>query len=75
MKVTIGTTGIRPGTRLYTLPPMTGDEYDRPVVGEDGVAIWKATVPVDAVWYVMWCTDSRGQGLCSPRTLLIDPDY
>jgi len=75
MTVRISTTGIRPGTRLYTLPPKTGDEYDRPVVGDDGMAIWKATVPLDKLWYVMWCTDSRAEGLCSPRTLLIDPDY
>lgn len=52
---------------------MTGDEYDRPVVRDDYTFIWKATVPVDEVWYVLWCLGADSRGVCSPRTLLIDP--
>lgn len=73
MKVTGFTTGVKPGTRLYTIGARTNDEYDRPVVREDGTFIWKATVPVNETWYVLWCVGTDTRGLCSPRTLLIDP--
>ena len=61
------------GAAALHLPPISGDDYDRPVVREDGTVIRKANVPLDEVWYVVWCTDSRAKELCSPRTLLIDP--
>lgn len=72
--VTTPTTGIKPGTVMITIPQISKSEYNYPIVREDGSFVWKATVPLNEVWYIYWCVSDK-RSLCSPRTLLIDPTY
>ena len=85
-KVTVkaDTTGLRPGTLIFTASPWergahtrnSRQDADQLRVRENGTFVWKATIPVDEVWYLKWCawpSKTVPETICSPNTLVIDP--
>ena len=84
--VTVDTTGIRPGTIIFTASPYARVAHPRAPrqdgeqvrVREDGTFVWKATIAVNETRYLKWCAWPSKQvpdTICSPNTLVIDPTY